>query len=339
MQLHIWELYEAQRPHVRHYFRRMALIPGYLYGAAPGDSEYPSASSSFPRRVATAQEPDIDDVPDDALTPDSKVMLLSCKGPYYLYDLSTDQDLEPLSALAFRRIRGYPCDRSANVRYHWVNFKFDTLCFTQTHMCGHHNHLTYFEEDSSLSTLPANPASPIPDETLFEMHWFFRVQKLDLLVIVDGPKKLGSFDKQILARHPSVKTVTIVPTVHQLKCHHQNLVGLVDDLGDVVHEVERIPLPKMKTLLEVTPPTRPCDCSILEKRIASLQGLRQEVIDLLHGQQGRRVDVRVEVEMYWAGKKPDIDALIAEALLKDKEEEAAEPPDPQDVSSIDEAGP
>lgn len=240
--------------------------------------------------------------------------------------------------MSFRRIRGYACDRSANLRYHWVNFKLDTFCFTQTHLGNLRNHLTYLEDDLHISTVPANPASPIPDETLLEMHWFFRVQKLDLLVI-DGPERLGSFDKQILARHPSVKRVTIVPTVYQLMRHHQHLVGLIDDLGDMMHEVERIPLPKMTTLLEATPPTRPCDCSIFEKSIASLQGLRQELVDLFHGQQGHRVDVRVEVEVYWVGKKPDIDALIAKALRKEDEEAEAEPQDPQDVVSIDEAGP
>lgn len=79
LQLHIWDLCEAQRPHVRHYFRRMALITGFLYGAAP--EEDPSASSSYPRRVATARDPDTDDVPHDALTPDSKALLLSHKAP------------------------------------------------------------------------------------------------------------------------------------------------------------------------------------------------------------------------------------------------------------------
>lgn len=305
LQLHIWDIYEANRPCARHYFRSMVHLSGCLYGAAEHDHPW----QPWPHRPATAQDPDRTEVPDRALTADSKILLLSNQGArddhgkaVFVYD-----EQEPLSALSFRRIWSYAQEPQS---YHrWVNFKLDTFCFTNARRSGDtHNLLDYWQVQSG--NYPATGR-------LEEACWFFRIQKLDLLV-TSQQSHLGEFDRQILARHPSVKTVTIVPTIHQLTCDHLSLDVL--DEHDVVHEVERIPLPKFAALLAAT--TEPCDCSTPRETLISLQAMKQELVDLI-SDQDRRVDVRVDVEVYWA-KRPDIDTLIAGAGKEKGEDRPAE---------------
>lgn len=337
LQLHIWDLYEAQRPRVRHYFRRMVHIPGCLHGAAPAT-----------RPVRT------DDVPDDALTPDTKVLLLQ-RGDYYDFRLPVDgNQYEYISTLDFRHIRCYPMTSS---RHHWVNFKLDTFCFTQARRTR--SRLDYIEHALAArsvfdpaprvsdETLLGDPARPFPDEALLERHWFFRVQKLELLVR-DVFDDLGDFDKRVLARHPSLKAVTIVPTIRQLMCHHHPSGDLINNPYAMERGIDRITLPETMKLLGTAPATPPCHCDaclVSEDQLTTVLDMQEQLVALFSGQQGRRVDVRIEVEVYWADEKLDIDAVIARAVRKQKEaEEAAreaeaEPQDPQDVSDIDEADP
>lgn len=306
LQLRVWEIYEADRPCARHYFRNMVYLKGSLYGATQQDNyRLPS-----PHPAATLQDPEHAEVPDRALTADSKILLSEhCTDDHeakcvFLYD-----ETEPLSALSFRRIRSYSHETQSFWRR--VNFKLDTFCFSSARRSSDAPTVLDFFDDKLGTSAPVSLR-----------HWFFRIQKLDLLV-TSRQSQLGQFDKRILAGHPSVRTVTLVPTIHQLICEHTSL-DVIDE-HDPVREMDRLPLPKVVLLLEATTTittTEPCDCSEPRDRLSSLQSMKQELVDLFSGLD-RRVDVLVDVEVYW-NTTPDIDALIAGAAEEKKRREATE---------------
>lgn len=334
LQLHIWNFYEAGRPHVRHYFRRMVHIPGCLYGAAPEDN--PREPCSYRYRAATAQDPDSTDVPDPALTPDSKVMLFPKNDRFFVYD---ERVQEALSAFLFRRIQFY--SREPGDVYRWVNFKLDTFGFTSGSRYSFHRpvpHMLDFLWDETL-----NDGAAAKPTVVRAQDWFFRVQKLDLL-LTDRQWELGEFDRHILACHPSVKTITIVLDFNELTCAHIELVGMRPS-SDPVYNVERIPLHKAVALLRATN-VGPCCCKHPGKCLVSLQKMQQELVSLFSNhQQTRRVDVRVEVEINWWGNpRLDVDAIIARGPPKKTEEDIDHNPtcgwDPYEVfDKTDEADP
>lgn len=296
LQLRIWDLYEADCPHVRHYFRPMVYVNrGCLYGAVLEGVPW-TPFSSYRRKYPQGKEPDCNDVADEALTLDTKVSIRLEHNHCFVYNKK-----EPLSGVSFRRVRN--CKKASDNEYRWVNFKLDTFCFT-TAVLGHSvfGYIHCIEDDLT--------------------HWFYKIQKMDLLIHNDR-LRLSYPDKQMIATHPALKTVTLVATIHQLACWHLGIPG-VTDRDDDDAEVSRVPLSKVEALLRATGKPAGGFCGHREHALEELQVLRQQLVELIASKHDRHVDVRVEVEMYWASKARDIDVIIARAEKKNKGEQLEE---------------
>lgn len=327
LQLHIWDIYEANRTHAVHYFRRLVYWHGLLYGAASEDT-----GQSLSRRYAIPNPVYASNVLDKALTPDSKILLLE-GNDLYVYDLP-----EPLTACSFRRIQSL--DKEMGCRHRWVNFKLDTFCFANERrrdQCRLFFDFFWLQESGSLVTIEELSAGP---------HWFFQIQKLELLVAPTWAH-LGDFDKQLLARHPCLQTVIMVPAVDYILCRHARVAGFefAAEAGKQI-QMERIPLDRVAAKLEIikSRPTCPCYPLFAEKRLAELLALKQELIDVFSNREvGRRVEVRAEMEVHWCRQRSTVAELIAEAVESDDEaadEEATDeaedaPLGPPDVSAGD----
>lgn len=301
LQLLIWEIHEADNlPHFTHYFRRMVVYSGRLYAAADESSGRLAYTSALP------DGPTETEVPDQAITPNSKIRLLGI-----IHWLSDEHTPNAANFSAIQSPRPAPSDSHA-----WVNFSHDTFCFANADSARFDGgFLDYFREDNDI-IMSSLPSSGRLDRT----QWFFCIQNL-ALVVLDGQLQLAAFDRLLLANHSSLKSVTLITNAYRFVCSQfDHDMGLAFQPGI---KAERIPLDEFVAILDAA---GSCDCVTVTQRVNELRALGQELVDLLGqnqpqdaGQLCSRVPtVRIEVEIFCDGR-PDIQQVIAARARREQE--------------------
>lgn len=166
LQLHIWEYHELLLPLRRHYFRRMVVWRGLLYACA--DQE----TSRLVNNIAKPEGRDETEVPDPAITPDTKIKLdgtTNC--------LSRNS---PAAVASFSKIQlSITLPSPASV---WVNLKRDTFCFVhKSHNSRPGDVLQYLSGANGLAWPHPNSGGVLPSS-----HWFFRIRNLSLIAPFTG---------------------------------------------------------------------------------------------------------------------------------------------------------
>lgn len=141
--MHTWDIYEANRPHLRHYFRKV-YGQAHMYAA----EDYMMAGQNFIYPVATAEAPNQTKVPDPALTPGTKIQR---SGDYVWFNFMYNHDyIKSASTLNsthpfFRRVK--------DPLYIWANFKLDTFCFTSIAFSSNeHDMFGYLQGSKGISS-------------------------------------------------------------------------------------------------------------------------------------------------------------------------------------------
>lgn len=292
LQLHIWELYESTQPHHRHYFRRMVYWSGRLYACA---DQY---TNRCVPNTANADDPYQTQVPDAAITPQTKIQL---PGSGILDQNYVSGSLYP-SVATFGSIQ--TPTRKDNPVYIWVNFKSDTFCFAnKNELGGGPNFLQYLERGTGLFPPASESQSPIMS------HWFFQIQRL-VLIKSAAIQTLGPLDRQVLGVHPSLRQLTMVAVIGHFRCSHLDL--RTRRRPDNSSVIERLPFRKFVALRNAV--TKSCACDRPMKCLGELEQMRRDLVDLLQNRTNIAppVDVGIEVEIYWT-QRPDVESLIAGA--------------------------
>lgn len=268
LQLHIWEFYERAQPHRRHYFRNMNIWPGHLYAAA---DQY---THERVLAIANAGDPDQTQVPDAAVTPNTKIQLPG-SGSLDLNWVSRDL---VLSAASFVKIQSPRA--MASPAYIWANFKNDSFCFARS--SASQDFLQYLHGVTGL--FPVTPAS----QSAVTSHWFHQIQSL-VLIHSASHQTLGPFDRQILQAHRSLRRLTIVGIPDIFCCREPPLHG--PDL-----RTARLPLPDF---LEITGTSFQgiCTCGRLRKRVDELGQLQGDLVDLFQTRTDSAPPVNINVEV------------------------------------------
>ncbi|KAG6353597.1 hypothetical protein INS49_005559 [Diaporthe citri] len=281
LQLHIWELYECTQPRRRHYFRRMVYWSGHLYACADQYTDRRIANT------ANADDPDQTQVPDVAITPNTKIQLPSSGSWYQTYV----SDSLHTSAATFGSIQ--TPTRMDSPFYIWANFKNDTFCFAANNgLGGGKNFLQYLEGPTGLF-----PPASGPHQSPTMSHWFFRLQRL-VLIKSTAIQTLGPLDRQVLGVHPSLRELTIVAVHDYFRCSHLALGTQIRP--DNFSVTERLPLRTFVALRKAV--TESCACDRPTKCLDGLERLRRDLVDLFQTRTNTAppVDVGIEVEIYWA---------------------------------------
>lgn len=291
LQLHIWECYERTQPHHQHYFRKMMVWAGRLYA---GSDQHTDQRIS---NIANADDPDQTQVPDAAVAPQTKIQLprMGNWDPHWV-----SQD-EFITVATFRSIQ-VPRSMTMPV-YIWVNFKTDTFCFARNpDEDSNRNFLQYLQDANGLVPLTSASQSPIMS------HWFFRIQRL-VLIKTTANQPLGPLDRQLLGVHPSLRTLTIVSDLDVFRCSH--LGSELRSAPGTLRAVERLPLTTFLALRQTE--TASCSCDRPMRRLAELEQLRQDLVDLFQGRSNTapHVDVDIEVEVFWAPRM-EADDLVTD---------------------------
>lgn len=238
--------------------------------------------------LAMAEEQDETEVPDPAITPDTKIKL----------DGTTNwlSRNSPAAAASFRKIQlptYLPSPASI-----WVNLKRDVFCFVhEPHNSRPGDVLQYLSGANGLAWPHPNSGGVLPSS-----HWFFRIRNLALIATLTG-KHLGYWDRAALAFHPSLQSLTHVLLVSPYICKHleHHLQVLSSPIS--TENIERLPLKTFLLLRNAL--VGPCGCESIMRRLAELDELRHDRPDGLP-----HIEIKVELEVYWV-RRPDIEALIA----------------------------
>lgn len=271
LQLHIWEFYEDTQPHRRHYFRSMMVWPGRLYAGA---DQYTGTRVST---IASAGDPDQTQVPDAAVAPNTKIQLPGSGSPGQNW-VSRD---EVLTAASFVNIQ-VP-GAMASPTYIWANFKNDSFCFARSR--GSQDFLQYLQGVTGLSPVTSLAASQSPVVS----HWFHQIQRL-VLIKSAVHQTLGTFDRQVLRAHRSLRRLTVVANIDISSCIHSQYLGLA-------RGTRRFSPAAFQEMPQPLPLLGSCACDPTRECLDELEQLRGDLVDLFQARTGPAPPVIVDAEV------------------------------------------